>query len=76
MEGTRAIQGGLSGGGHPSPGDGLDIPTGGGRGGGTLASWLNIFTHNRHHRRGSVGFTDSIVTGIGRRHNDGGMGHV
>jgi hypothetical protein len=40
---------------------------GGGGNGGTFASWLNILTHNRHTRRSSVGFTDSIVTGIGTR---------
>jgi hypothetical protein len=48
-------------------GGGVGGGVGGGNGGGTFASWLNILTHNRHTRRSSVGFTDSIVTGIGKR---------
>ena len=72
MDGTRAIQGGMTAGGGGPPMDGLDIPTAaaGGRkggGGGTLATWLNMLTNHRHHRRESFGFTDSIITGIGRR---------
>lgn len=64
MEGTRAIRGGAAPCGGGPPTDGLDIPTRGVGGGGTLANWLNILTHSRQTRRSSVGFTDSIVTGI------------
>jgi hypothetical protein len=55
-------------------GGGTGAGGGGGGGGGTFASWLNILTHNRHTRRSSVGFTDSIVTGIGT-HEDEAQRH-
>jgi hypothetical protein len=60
--GVSGVGGGI-GGGIGGGGGGV----GGGGNGGTFASWLNILTHNRHTRRSSVGFTDSIVTGIGTR---------
>ncbi len=62
MSGGGGVGGSGAGGGGGVGGGGV-----GGGGGGTFASWLNILTHNRHTRRSSVGFTDSIVTGIGTR---------
>lgn len=80
MDGTRAIQGGGTAGGSGAGGlaptmDGLDIPTSrqGSSGNRSLAGWLNMLTHHRHHRRESFGFTDSIVTGIEDEDSNSGL---